>query len=490
MSKWMQTHAQARLEERLANGDVRCHLSPRNCTIKEGGLGFCKVRGNVNGRLVTFNYGKGVHLTEETVETEAVYHFAPGARILSLGNIGCMLNCGYCHNWKTSQAKHASDSEVYQYTPEEVVNVAKAHGIRILSWTYNDPVVWHEFVRDTSAIARDAGLVNLFKSAFFITEEAVNELLPTIDIFSISIKAIADAYYRHVTTGWLQPVLDATKQVQRAGKHVEISMLMVTDISDSEAHAQKIAEWVLAELGDTVPLHFVRFHPDYRMRNSVRTPIPRLVRAREIAMAAGVKHVYLGNIYDEAYTSSLCHECGKLLVTRFGLTANASGLDDEGHCRNCGADNHFSHIDLDQSDARAQVANLDPTNFKIHSHQWRGDIASVHVQIHNSTDERQSIYHRRRLDGRFTDWTHLEFKPRERYRFILAKGQNDERGVEVAIRPGLESNLHEVFDRAHFPTESISNQVSRTDTTPFPHYEGKQQSYNRIRELVAKEPCA
>ena len=150
---WQETSHPARLEEILDNGVVRCHLSPRNCTMREGQHGFCGVRANRGGRLVSLNYGKSVHATEETIETEAVNHYAPGERILSMGNIGCMMNCSYCHNWKTSQAKYVSDKDVFYYTPEQVVDIATRHGIRCLSWTYNDPVVWHEFVRDTARLA-------------------------------------------------------------------------------------------------------------------------------------------------------------------------------------------------------------------------------------------------------------------------------------------------------------------------------------------------
>jgi pyruvate formate lyase activating enzyme len=166
MAIWRDSWQSARLEERLPDGIVRCHLSPRNCKIKNGQNGFCGVRGNRGGRLVTMNYGKSVHITEETIETEAVNHYSPGERILPLGNIGCMLNCKYCHNWKTSQAKYVDDKDVYHYTPEYVVDTALRHGIRCLSWTYNDPVVWHEFVRDTAQLGQEAGLINLYKSAF------------------------------------------------------------------------------------------------------------------------------------------------------------------------------------------------------------------------------------------------------------------------------------------------------------------------------------
>ena len=242
---WQDDYQQARLEEILEDGVVRCHLSPRNCKIKEGQQGFCGVRGNRNGRLITLNYGKGVHATEEVIETEAINHYSPGERILSMGNVGCMFNCDYCQNWKTSQVKYLEERDVHYYTPEQVVDTAVRHDIRCISWTYNDPVVWHEFILDTARLAKQAGLINLYKSAFYITQEAIDELLPYIDIFSISLKAIDEDYYKKITKGSLQPVLNGIKQVYDAGKHLELSTLMITDISDNEATAMKIADWIM-----------------------------------------------------------------------------------------------------------------------------------------------------------------------------------------------------------------------------------------------------
>lgn len=474
MVNWREQYQQARLEERLDGSTVRCHLSPRNCVIKEGKQGFCGVRGNRGGRLVTFNYGKGVHITEETIETEAVNHYSPGERILSLGNVGCMLNCSYCHNWKTSQARYISDKDVYLYTPEQVVDTAIRQGIRVLSWTYNDPVVWHEFVRDTAKLGREAGLINLYKSAFFITEEAVAELIPYIDIFSISIKSIDDDYYRKLTTGWVQPVLDATKQVYRAGKHVEVSTLMVTGVSDNEETARKVASWVLKDLGPEVPMHFVRFHPDYKMRDTIRTPIPNLYRARQVAMEMGVEHVYLGNVFEAAGTSTFCRGCGKTLVTRFGLNAQMLGLDDRGCCTDCGRDNHFKLL----PSPRPQVPTVDDfpvDGMTVRTFDWHGDIASLHVQARNNGSEPDFIYHRRRTaSGLPQPWKKITLAPGESWRFIMSKAGSDEIGPEVALRSTMESNLHEVFDRAHFPTVALEEAVSVSDISPLPFFQGNQ----------------
>lgn len=479
--KWQQTWTAANLGSVRDDGVVQCHLSPRECVIKEGRNGFCGVRGNRGGRLVTMNYGKSVHITEETIETEAVNHFAPGERILSLGNIGCMLNCAYCHNWKTSQAKYVSDRDVHQYTPEGIIETAKRHGIRVLSWTYNDPVVWHEFVVETSKLAKQEGMTTLYKSAFFITPQAVEELLPVIDIFSISLKAINHEYYKKYTTGRLQPVLDATRQVFKAGKHVEVSTLMITDISDDEQSARDMANWVLTDLNDRVPLHYVRFHPDYKMRDTTRTPVRRLIRAREIALGMGVKHVYLGNVYDTPYTNTSCRSCGTLLVDRYGLRSNVVALDEKGCCTKCGEPADM--VMLAPPKPRATTTKFPTNPASQEEHIWHGDIQSIHVQAQNECEDERNIYHRVICrDGTRKDWTIVPIAPQESFRFIIARSGVDDIGAEVAISDGLSVKRSEVFDRAHFPTlsvEEIGN--AKNDTTPFPLFEGNQFPKTKVK---------
>lgn len=467
--KWQEYGYPARLEERLDNDVVRCHLSPRNCRIRPGQHGFCMVRANRDGRLVSLNYGRSVHATEETIETEAVFHYEPGARILSMGNIGCMLNCDYCHNWKTSQARFVDDKDVYYYTPEEVVDIAVRHGIKVLSWTYNDPVVWHEFVVETARLAQQQGIVNLYKSAFFISPEAIEELIPVIDIFSISIKSMDPKYYRKITKGWIEPVLDGTEMVYRAGKHVEVSTLMVTDLSDNEKTARDMANFVLGRLGPEVPTHFVRFHPDYKMTDTIRTPVERLERARIVAKEMGVHHVYLGNVYDTESTNTWCRNCGELLVTRYGLTASILGVDAEGVCTNCGTSANMRRIpDVPSVPVVADLPN--GINFDVASFDWHGDIRALHVQVRNDSATTDRVYHRRHRSGGESPWQVIEMAPGESYRFIAAKSLPDELGVTVAVPPTCTSSLHQVFDRAHFPTTTADSGTLNADITPLPLY--------------------
>ena len=248
MRQWQEQEHPAHLEEILDAGVVRCHLSPRNCTLRPGQHGFCGVRANRDGRLVSLNYGKAVHATEETIETEAVNHYTPGERILSMGNIGCMLNCAYCHNWKTSQASFVSDKDVHFYSPEG----SSAWRSDTASAAFRGPTTIRSSGTSSYSIpadlAKDAGLTTLYKSAFFITEEAVTELLPS----STSSRSRSSRWIRTITasspTGWLEPVLRATEQCLGAGKHVEVSTLMITDISDNEETARRVSEWVLTNL--------------------------------------------------------------------------------------------------------------------------------------------------------------------------------------------------------------------------------------------------
>ncbi|MFF8228449.1 AmmeMemoRadiSam system radical SAM enzyme [Streptomyces caelestis] len=468
---WNQEPHPARLEERLDDDVVRCHLSPRNCRIRPGQHGFCMVRANRDGRLVTLNYGRSVHATEETIETEAVFHYAPGARILSMGNVGCMLNCDYCHNWKTSQARYVEDKDVYHYTPEEVVDIALRHDIKVISWTYNDPVVWHEFVVETAALAQAAGIVNLYKSAFFISGEAIEELIPVIDIFSVSIKSLDPKYYRKITKGWLEPVLEGTEQVYRAGKHVEVSTLMVTDLSDDEKTARDMATFVGERLDPSIPTHFVRFHPDYKMTDTIRTPVDRLERARKVALDMGLNHVYLGNVYDTESTNTWCRQCGLLQVTRYGLNADLVGVDADGACVSCGTRAPLKL--LPDARRRSTVQELPAgAGLDVASFDWHGDVRALHVQMRNESDAPATAYTRRHGDPAADgSWEIVELKPRESFRYIAAKSTPDELGVQVAIPDRCTSSLHQVFDRAHFPTVEVAAGTLNQDVSPLPLFQ-------------------
>jgi len=454
---WNVSDNPARLWEQTAPDRVTCYLSPRNCTMKEGQKGFCGVRQNVNGKLVTLNYGRATHVTEESIETEATFHFAPGAPILSLGNIGCMMNCDYCQNWNTSQAKYVKADQVHVYTPQDVVQMAKSRNIPILSWTYNDPVVWHEFVLDTGRLAKENGLYNLYKSAFFISEKGAEELCEVVDIFSVSIKTMDEVLYRKISKGWLQPALDATKLVFDKGKHVEISMLMVTDANDTEKEARELARWVIDNMSDTVPVHFVRFHPDYKYTHVGRTPVDRLRKARLAAMDEGLKYVYLGNVYDEDGVNTFCNSCGEMVIERYGLNTWINGVDDNGFCKHCHASLHLKNVHVAKRSIQSAVDT--PTNLNDmpqKSFNWYGDVKACHVELVNNTGQTQNAFQwRLGRGGERIGPIQRHVDPHSSYRFILSKSTLDETGVIIQAPGDVRIKVFEVLDRAHYPTVEI-----------------------------------
>ncbi|MGE5339905.1 MAG: AmmeMemoRadiSam system radical SAM enzyme [Candidatus Omnitrophota bacterium] len=344
--EWNDTRKEAYLYTKLDGGKVKCGLCPRRCTIGENGVGFCKVRKNIGGTLYAQSYGKATHVTIEKVETEAMFHYMPGADILALGNFGCNLDCDYCQNWMYSQFQYTDPKHIYEYTTQQVIDMALSNNIKILSWTYNDPAVWFEFVIDTAQEARKHGLKNLFKSAFFLTTEAVTELLKVIDVFAISIKAMDEDYYTKFTKGWLKPVLDNAKQVHNAGVHYEVSNLVVTGLTNNNDNYDKMIDFYLKELSPYTPLHFTRFHPDYKYIDYEKTPVEDVEAARVRAMERGLKFVYIGNTFASDALHTYCPECHTMLVERYGLqTYPKEMLGMDGKCLKCGFDVRIKGLD-------------------------------------------------------------------------------------------------------------------------------------------------
>eukprot|EP00438_Fugacium_kawagutii_P000980 Skav221357 [mRNA] locus=scaffold2286:24230:25714:+ [translate_table: standard] len=440
---------------------VQCMLSPRRCKIPKGKLGFCKMRGNPMGNeLQTLAYGTSMGAALEGIETEAVFHFRPGAAILSLANVGCDKRCIYCHNWAAgSQVEflEGRDSEVTKFTPEQVVDLALEHEIEILSWTYNDPVVWHEFVCKTAALGRKHGLVNLYKSAFGLNSEPVDELLDCIDIFSISLKTMDPKVYRKITGGGsLQPTLDGAKRVFESGKaHLELSELVVTDVNDTAEEARRTAKWVLEELSPDVPLHIVRFHPSFKYLDKPRTPVDRLQRFRRILKEEGLKHVYLGNVYERGTSDTHCLNCGHLHVSRFGLTSKVVGLDEHGMCLQCGTPGAI--VQPHQGRSPLEVCEGNPfeifagDDLKSRSVTWNDEVNSVHVVL---TQKRPIVLLREPMMS-------YEVIKAPLGRVILSKSATHETGLKVFAESSFD--LFPVLDRAHFPVskdeEDLANKV-------------------------------
>ncbi len=429
------------------NGKVQCELCPRNCELDNNKMGFCLVRGNVDNKMHTFNYGISVQATIECIETEAVNHYMPGARILSMGNVGCMMACTYCQNWQTSQVKHLNDKNVREYSPEDVINLALENNINVISWTYNDPVVWQEFVVDTSRLAKKNGIKTLYKSALYIEEKPLADLIEVIDIFSISLKCMDPKMYVKYTKGKLEPVLKAIKQIAATNRHLEISQLVVTDLNDDGSDARKTAKWMRENLNENVPLHLVAYHPAYRYTKE-RTSIDKLLELRQIVLEEGIKYCYLGNVYAENMSNTSCKNCGHRQVERFGLTVNVCGLDDEGKCSNCGTQ---SPIREALKGISSKFTAPDFKGFQEFSLDWNREVNSIHISIDDKHED--LILKIERNPGNKIEMIKVR-KGLER--IIISKSFSEEINVKISCNLDCEIEYLAVLDRAHFPVSNKS----------------------------------
>ena len=439
--------------EKLAHGKVKCRLCPRNCLINPDRFGFCKTRYNDHGILKTAIWGKLLTPTIEPIENEAIYHYWPGSKILSLGNLGCNLNCDFCQNWESSNLLHLEEKYITYKSPGEIITLALHLGIETISFTYNDPVLWFEFVYETSRLAHKNGLKTLFKSAGFMSEQVARKLTEVIDIFSISLKSINPKTFKLISRGTLGPVLKAISIFHKSLSHLEISNLVVTGMNDNEEEARALSQWVKEELADNVPLHFVRFHPAYKYLHFQRTPIAFLEKARAIALEAGLKYVYIGNTYQENHGDIYCHNCKNLLIQRFGLYTSLVGVSNEGYCTAC---KKITDITIKPQNLKKEKAegNVPKDHFLW---QWKDrDIRNLHLQIYNSAHDKAMLKcEHLKKDGVIIDHEIMVIPRDTEIRFALGQSLEQEYAVRIRHSDTIRFYIAELEDRAHFPLKKI-----------------------------------
>jgi pyruvate formate lyase activating enzyme len=276
--------------EKLDSKRVRCHLCPNECLIADGGRGSCGVRRNKLGVLYAEAYGRTTGVALDPIEKKPLYRYHPGEQILSLGTKGCNLHCDFCQNWHISQQYDAPTQEI---SSEDVVGRAKALGSFGIAYTYNEPFIWYEFVRDTAKIARQAGLENVLVTNGYVNMEPLEGILPLVDAMNIDLKGFDENFYSKICRGRLGPVLDVIKRSAKAC-HVELTTLLIPTMNDSEEMIRKEVDWICDNCGPDTPLHFSRYFPCYKM-SLPPTPAASIERAVRVAREK-MKHVYAGNI--------------------------------------------------------------------------------------------------------------------------------------------------------------------------------------------------
>ena len=323
--------------KKLENGSVQCGICFRRCVIAEGQRGFCRNRENREGRLYNIVYGRPSAVHIDPVEKEPQFHFLPGSSILCLGTAGCNFRCKHCQNWHLSQRSIEEMEFVYSLTPSEVVELALKKNIPTISFTYNEPTSFYEYVYDIAKLAKQKGLKIIWHSNGSMNPEPLGELLKYTDGVTIDLKGFTGKFYSQISSAKLEPVLDTLKNIKESGVHLEIVNLIIPTHNDNLQDIRRMCSWIRENLGEEVALHFTRFFPAHKLTTLPPTPVSRLEEAYGIAREIGLKYVYIGNVPGHAYNSTFCPKCNKRLIHRTHFTVLKNNIRD-GKCKFCGAE--------------------------------------------------------------------------------------------------------------------------------------------------------
>ncbi len=320
----------------LEDGRVQCDVCPRFCKLREGQRGLCFVRMRQDDRIVLTTYGRSSGFCVDPIEKKPLNHFLPGTPVLSFGTAGCNLACKFCQNWDISKSREI-DTLADAASPEALAETAARLGCRSVAFTYNDPVIFLEYAIDVAQACHERGIKSVAVTAGYICDEPRREFYRYMDAANVDLKAFTEDFYWGITKGHLQPVLDTLVYLKHeTDVWFEITTLLIPGHNDSDHEIEELTQWVVANLGADVPIHFTAFHPDYKMMDVPPTPSATLSRARQIALRNGVRYAYTGNVHDLEGGSTLCHACGATLIARDWYVLLEWNLTDDGRCARCG----------------------------------------------------------------------------------------------------------------------------------------------------------
>ncbi len=317
-------------------GRIECTACARRCRLKPGQVGFCGIRGNKDGKLYLLNYGKIIAMHVDPIEKKPLTHFHPGSMVLSIATTGCNWACMYCQNFDISQRRIV---EGFEFTPREIVEVAKEVGAQGMTYTYNEPTIFAEFAHDVGVEAHKSGLFNTFVSNGYLTDEAVDYIARFLDAITVDFKGNADDKFarKFILIPSYEPVFDTILELKSKGIFIEITDLVIPRVGDDLDKARRLSKWIYDNLGPDTPVHFLRFHPDYKMMDYPWTPIETLEKHIKIAKEVGLKYVYIGNVPGHPYEHTYCPECGNIVIERYGFEILEWRLTKDNRCIFCNA---------------------------------------------------------------------------------------------------------------------------------------------------------
>ena len=320
---------------RLEDGRMQCDVCPRFCKLRPGQRGLCFVRQGTEDGIALTTYGRSSGYCIDPIEKKPLNHFLPGTPVLSFGTAGCNLSCKFCQNWDISKSREMEKLADHA-PPEKIARIARQLGCRSVAFTYNDPVIFHEYAIDVAIACRAAGIRTVAVTAGYHAPEARAEFYRHMDAANVDLKAFTERFYKQVCAGSLAAVLDTLRYLRHeTDVWFEITNLLIPGENDDPAEVEAMCAWIAENLGIDVPVHFSAFHPDYKMNDKQRTPTQTLTDARETALRHGLRYVYTGNVHDEDGGSTLCHQCGATLIGRDWYELTAWGLTSDGRCATC-----------------------------------------------------------------------------------------------------------------------------------------------------------
>ena len=326
----------ARYWEKLEDGRILCTLCPRACKLQEGQRGLCFVRARHDDQMLLTTYGRSSGFCIDPIEKKPLNHFLPGTPVLSFGTAGCNLTCKFCQNWDISKSRQM-DRLMSHATPAMIAEAARQSQCRSVAYTYNDPIIFIEYAIDIAKECRKRNIKNVAVTAGYITSSARTDFFDAMDAVNLDIKAFTPEFYKKLCAADLENVKEtAAYLAHKPDVWLEITTLLIPDENDGVEELQKFCAWYGQTLGPDVPLHFTAFHPDYKMRDKPRTPLSTLLRAREIALKAGLRYVYCGNVHDPQSAATRCPSCRSVVIGRDWHKLLSWGLGQGGHCTNCG----------------------------------------------------------------------------------------------------------------------------------------------------------
>lgn len=311
---------------------TRCTICPKGCELPPGEAGDCRVRRNIDGNIECITYGRPCSIQIDPIEKKPLYHFLPGTQILSIGTAGCNLHCKQCQNASISQSCYTAN---LQLQPYDAAKAALRKKCPAIAYTYTEPLVSYEYIRDCSRAGHELSVKNVLVTAAYINPEPLRNICRYVDAANVDLKSFSDDFYRKICDARLKPVLNALKIMKECGVFLEITNLIIPTLNDSENETKMLCGWIVENLGDSTPIHFSRFFPQYQLLHLPPTPEETIIRAREIAIESGLKFSYVGNLQDRAGESTWCPECGTCLIERMGYQIGRNRING-GKCPECG----------------------------------------------------------------------------------------------------------------------------------------------------------